>query len=117
MFSSYRTGSDHTARSSAASAQSAASSAKNEVSYLKNEVERLLMITEALWSFIKENHELKDDDLFAKVIEIDGKDGKVDGKVATSAPKNCPACNRVLSKKKPFCMFCGVTVDKDCFER
>ncbi|NQZ68213.1 MAG: hypothetical protein HRT89_09090 [Lentisphaeria bacterium] len=110
-------GRDNYAGIAAISAQSTAKRARNDVSYLENEVERLLMISEAMWCFIKENHDLKDEDLFAKVIEIDGKDGKVDGRVSPTVPKNCPECDRVLPKKKPFCFFCGVTVQKDCFER
>ena len=92
-------------------------SVKPNTEYLESEVERLLMITEALWSFIKDHHNLEDKELFEKIIEIDAKDGKVDGKVSASGPKNCPQCDRILPRKKPFCMYCGITVTKDCFDR
>ena len=45
------------AMSSSASAHAAASSAKGQVRLLKSEIERLLMITEALWSILKEKYQ------------------------------------------------------------
>ncbi|PCJ44679.1 MAG: hypothetical protein COA99_06545 [Moraxellaceae bacterium] len=105
------------ARSSASAAKSSAAQAKSQVDYLKTEVERLLMITEALWGFIKEQHDYEDQALFDKIIEIDAKDGKIDGRVAPKAPTKCPECTHVLPKKKPFCVYCGAKITKDCFER
>jgi hypothetical protein len=116
MFYSYSS-SDHAARSDARSAQSTARNNSTEVQYLKSEVERLLMISEALWEFIKKDKGYEDQDLFDKVLEIDAKDGRIDGKVAPEKPKKCPECSHTLPRRKPFCIYCGLRIAKDCFER
>jgi len=91
--------------------------ARADVQHLEQQVERLLMISEALWSFIKEHHGYSDSDLFEKVLQIDASDGKIDGKVARTPPQQCPKCQRPLPRTKPFCMYCGTAVVRDCFER
>ena len=75
------------------------------------------MISEALWCFIKKEHNLDDEDLFNKVLEIDAEDGRVDGKVAKSPPKKCKSCRRTLPRKKNFCVYCGEVIVRDVFER
>jgi hypothetical protein len=115
MFHSYS--SDSITRSSANSANSKARSNSTDIEFLKSEIERLLMITESLWGYIKKEHDYEDKDLFKKVLEIDARDGRVDGKVAASAPKKCPECNYTLPRRKPFCLYCGTRIAKDCFER
>lgn len=101
----------------AQTAKSKASEAKLEVELLRNEIERVLMINQALWEIIKETNNLDKDYLFKKVIEIDARDGKVDGKVSKSPPKHCSKCNQVLPKDKPFCFYCGNKVANDVFAR
>jgi len=108
---------DSVARQDATSAKRDARSANTEINFLKQEVERLLMITEGLWELIKQNTNLTDEELHNKVIEIDARDGKIDGKVKPSPPKKCSNCNKILARRKPFCMYCGEIVNKDIFER
>ena len=118
MYFSPMIGIDLGARGDAQSARSSARESKGEVMVLSQEVERLLMITEALWGFIREHHSHEDDGLYRKVIEIDARDGKVDGRVAaTFPPQKCPHCDHNLPRRKTFCIYCGETVVKDCFER
>ena len=103
---------------SARAAQSDARSAKSEVNILRFEVERLLMITEALWTILKEQHGFDDAELIDKINEIDLRDGRLDGRVAVSAePAVCPNCGRTLSKRRPVCLYCSTSVVQDPFER
>lgn len=113
----YHDGIDSAARSDARSAKSESRKAQTDVYFLKQEVERLLMISEALWGFIKEHHDYSDEDLQKKILKIDAADGKVDGKVKASGPKKCIECNRTLPRKKSFCIYCGAVHLKDAFER
>lgn len=94
-----------------------ASEAKLEVELLRHELERILMINQALWEIVQETNNLDKDYLFKKVIEIDGRDGKVDGKVSKTPPKHCAKCNQVLPKDKPFCFYCGNKTTNDLFAR
>lgn len=89
--------------------------ADHEIEYLKMQVERLFMISEALWEFIKEKNGLEDSELFRMVMDIDAKDGRIDGKVAPQ-PTKCPECNHILPRTKPFCLYCGTYVVKKVFD-
>ena len=117
MFHPVYGGHDRAARSTARSARSEASQAKAQAAEVKFDIERLLMITEALWMFLKEEHGWTDEQLQEKIQEIDLRDGKIDYRVGPSPPTYCPDCGKTLMKKRPFCLYCGTTVEMDPFER
>ena len=81
------------------------------------DLEKLMMITEALWTFIKGQHGLSDEYLVNMLQDIDLRDGKLDGKVAKQENPNCPHCGRKLMGKHPICLYCGTAVDRNPFER
>ena len=101
----------------AASARADANAARTEVDVMRMDVERLLMITEALWSILKEQHCYDDNELIKRIVTIDMRDGKLDGRVAPEPPPMCPACHRTLYKNRPRCMYCGEPVALDPFKR
>ncbi len=118
MFWGYARNYDPSAHLSAGAAESTARSAMTEVQELRSDVERLLMITEALWTILKEKFDLPDEELIKRVVQIDLRDGKLDGRVSpTEGPPKCPHCGRVMGKKRPTCMYCGKPVKPDLFER
>lgn len=99
-------------------ANAAAREAKTEVGMLKSEVERLMIITEALWSFIKDEHNYDDEKLLLRIQDIDLQDGKLDGRVAKQeGPKPCPQCNRPISRRHYNCIYCSAEVEIEPFER
>lgn len=81
--------------------------AQNE--FIQCDVEKLFMLTEALWTILKEKHGCTDAELVQRVQEIDLRDGKLDGKVAKVNP-DCPKCGRKLMGKRPVCLYCGAEV-------
>lgn len=94
--------------------------AEGEIMQLRAEVERLLMITESLWTFMKEQHGYTDDALIRRIAEIDIRDGKLDGRVApggTGEQQSCPQCSRPVGRKRPTCLYCGAALVRDPFER
>ncbi len=99
------------------SAEKQARSAQDEVDLLRADVERLLMLTEALWMLIKKQHNLDDSVLAGLIEEIDMRDGQLDGRVAPNKIKECPSCKRPVAGKRSFCVFCGVPVPVEPFER
>lgn len=112
-------GCDGGASISANSAKAAARSAQSDVQMMAGEIERLLMITEALWSFLKKEHGYSDEDLIKKVAEIDLQDGKLDGRVKREPAEiqTCPTCERAVGRKRPICLYCGAAIVRDPFER
>jgi len=94
-----------------------ASEAKSQTEFLRADVEKLLMITEALWSILKEQHGYSDEELIRRVQEIDLRDGIADGKVAKQVQLSCPQCHRTLIRNHPKCLYCGTEIQRDLFER
>ena len=117
-FTPARSSYDVTAQLAANSARAAARRAETEMTIMQGEIERLLMITEALWGMLKEQNAFDDNELVRRITEIDLRDGKLDGRMSKKEePRRCPTCDRALSKKRPFCIYCGTTVQTAPFAR
>jgi hypothetical protein len=108
---------DPVALTAAEIARSDARRADRRSEALELDVERLLMISEALWTMLKEKHGYTDETLEQRIMDIDLRDGKLDGRVADSPPGKCPKCDRPLMKRRPRCLYCGETVGIEAFER
>lgn len=107
-------GSSHAANDARAEARSATS----EVQMLRAEVDRLYMISEALWTLLRDQAGYDDQTLAEAVRQVDLKDGKLDGRAgATEGPKMCGSCGKAVSKKRPLCMYCGTPVEGTLFDR
>jgi len=105
------------AGATAVGAQSEARRATTKVDGLQFDIERLLMITEALWTIMRDEHGYSDEQLVEKIAEIDMRDGKLDGKVKTAQILKCPNCGRTLMKHHPACLYCGAAVAVSPFQR
>jgi len=92
-------------------------SGATEVARLQVQVERLLMITEALWGILKEQNGFDDKELQKRIVEIDLRDGRMDGRVAATPPTPCPKCGRMVLKQSLRCMYCGEPLLMDPFAR
>jgi hypothetical protein len=108
---------DPVAMQSAQEASSEARRASTKAEQLQFDVDRLLMITEALWMIMKQQHGYDDTDLQRLVTQIDMRDGKLDGRVARSEPVKCPQCGKPLLKKRPRCIYCGHAAPPRLFEK
>lgn len=95
--------------------------AERGVEELEQRVESLLLVNMAMWSILKERLGVTDEQLAARVKEIDLKDGRLDGRVgappATASPAagdviRCTACNRAMSARHKVCMYCGGQPDR-----
>src|SRR5690348_13961071 len=65
---------------------------------LRDRLDYLMLINVAMHSFLDEKLGVTQQDLADRVREIDLRDGKLDGKLATEA-QECPRCKRVMSVK------------------
>jgi hypothetical protein len=105
------------AQTTAEDARRKASDAEHKTEAIKCDIERLLMITEAFWMLLKQHHGYTDTDLAKLIAEIDLRDGRLDGRVQAGPPQPCPYCGHTLTKKRPFCIYCGKPVAPDPFAR
>ena len=94
-----------------------ASQVRTQNDFIIADVENLFLITKALWTILKEEHGYTDDILLKKITEIDGEDGKLDGKITKTETQRCPKCGRKLIKKQSTCLFCETPITQDPFGR
>lgn len=88
-----------------------------EAGQLRQELERLLLITEAVWTILEEKLGVTEADLVREMVKIDMRDGKLDGRVAPGGPTPCPSCQRTLFKHRPRCLYCGELIPPRPFNR
>ncbi len=72
----------------------------------KQELEELTLACQAMWELLRDHLGFTDDHLRAKILEIDARDGVVDGKIGAEVI-DCPHCGQKASTTKPNCMYCG----------
>ena len=97
-----------------AAAKSQASQAAERVRILEANLSKVLMINEALWEILRDKLDLTDEDLNAKLYEIDMRDGVLDGKNQRSISE-CPSCQRKVSPRHPACIYCGQIIHDSVF--
>ncbi len=76
------------------------------LSELRRDVDRLSLACQAMWELLRDQAGITDKDLAAKILEVDGRDGQTDGRIAAVAI-DCPACGRKTSPKRDRCIMCG----------
>ena len=68
-------------------------------------VDRLLLVIEAMWGMMKEQG-LTDEQLAARIAEIDNSDGVIDGRRVVPA-LTCKSCGSKVMGGLPRCQICG----------
>ncbi len=101
---------DQASSSAGSSAGSSAARANTNVRYLQKDVERLTMICEAMWSMLRDKLGVDDEELMARIAELDLSDGEADGRKEVSGPAMCPKCSRPNSRRHDFCIYCGTLI-------
>jgi hypothetical protein len=80
--------------------------ARDEMYRVEDRVDRLLLLTEAVWELCAPQLGLTEEHLRAKVVELDGRDGSVDGHRVRQA-RRCTQCAAAVPKDRTTCVFCG----------
>ncbi|HOF38628.1 MAG TPA: hypothetical protein PLD73_01045 [Candidatus Hydrogenedentes bacterium] len=78
---------------------------------LEHQVARMALLNQSLWELLCERLGLTEQELEAKVREVDLRDGVLDGKI-TNTPVKCPQCGRVSASKHYRCLYCGLEFEK-----
>ena len=81
---------------------------RTDLRHLVDAIDRVLLVNRAMWELLSERTKLTEQDLVAKVTEVDLRDGKEDGRLRTDVRK-CVQCARTLQKRHVRCLYCGAT--------
>ena len=79
---------------------------QDEVDDLKRKADALTIACQSLWEIVRTRLTLDEEMMLAKMQEIDLRDGKLDGKIATKKI-TCPSCARPNNTKRHSCLYCG----------
>ncbi len=82
---------------------------------LRDDLERLYLITQALWTLLKEEHHYSDEELMLRIEELDLADGRRDGRAAPET-RDCPKCGRKQARSRESCVFCGTELERGVFD-
>ena len=96
------------AQSTAARGEQTALDAQRLAQEMAYRLDRLTLANMALWSLLKEKVGLTEEELVARMREIDLQDGQADGRVRQGLV-TCPNCQQALSRKHHRCLYCGYT--------
>ncbi|MCA9283427.1 MAG: hypothetical protein KDA30_15475 [Phycisphaerales bacterium] len=99
------------AGAAADAAGSSASRAVREVGYMEQRLERLALTCQAMWELMREHTGITEEQLMARMEEIDFRDGALDGKMK-SGVITCPTCKRRVNTKHSICMYCTHPIPK-----
>ena len=68
--------------------------------------EEMALVCQALLELVQERTGVTNEELEKKVLEVDLRDGKADGRMKAQVLE-CPTCGRNVSSIRPVCIFCG----------
>jgi hypothetical protein len=105
------------AAATATTAENDVREVRTDVELFKHDIDRLLMLTEALWTLMKQEHGYTDEVLNGLIQQIDQRKLAVDGVAAKDPPLNCPSCGRPNLAKRTFCIYCGKPLSGNPFAR
>jgi hypothetical protein len=100
------------AKADAASARSQAENLALRVTSLEKRADRMALVCQALWEILRERTNLTNDDVYARMQEIDQRDGVADGRIH-HAVSDCPNCHRPRSRKHANCLYCGAVLARE----
>ena len=92
--------------STAERSEAKAENAQQAIRRLDDRVSQLTLINMALWSLLQEVTDLTEDQLLARVRELDLMDGRIDGRIRAKITQ-CQQCQQTLSQKHLRCLYCG----------
>ena len=84
---------------------------EHDVARLSRHVGRLSLCCQAMWELIRDNTNLSEEDLTAKISEIDLRDGREDDRMGTRVFK-CPNCGHRTNTTRENCIMCGSNLPK-----
>ncbi|MFI4912526.1 MAG: hypothetical protein ACIAQZ_12745 [Sedimentisphaeraceae bacterium JB056] len=88
---------------------------KESIKRLAKKLDKVLLINEAMWEILRDEHGYTDEKLKKKIREVDLRDGVEDGKNQPREALTCPSCGRNSLRRNRNCMYCGTEINTSLF--
>lgn len=92
---------------------------RRRVSVLEKQCERLTLAAMAMAEIVRDKLKLSEQEIEAKLAEIDLRDGRLDGQfrppVGSATVARCPDCHRPNGANRRQCLYCGTALPPDSF--
>jgi hypothetical protein len=99
------------AQNEASAAMSEAHRQTNHINDLELRLSKTTLACQAVWELLQKHMSLKEEDLVAKMKEIEARDAAAQADPA-SAMVECSKCGRKVNPKSGRCLYCGTAVAK-----
>lgn len=96
----------HRANDSARKAENKVDRVDAEIHEMQRHLDRLSLACQSMWELVREKTELTEEELDLKILEVDSRDGRVDGKISRQIT-DCPHCGRKTNTRRSHCLMCG----------
>ena len=77
------------------------------IAELEERVDRLSLLCHALFEELQRTTGFSEDQLRGRMVEIDLRDGKADGKYSPGVSEECSECGHKNKRRRPNCYWCG----------
>ncbi len=102
----------HEAESSANRAASKAEAVHERLASQERRLERLALHCQAMWEMLRERAQFTDEEFVNKLLEVDLRDGRTDGRMAARIA-DCPNCRQKTNSRRSTCVICGVELPRN----
>ena len=96
------------AKSDASEAVRDTTKASTDIIELEAQVNHLSLVCRAMWSLIRQQTDLSEQMLIARVKDLDLSDGTKDNKFRQT--RECYGCGKTIGPKEENCIYCGVKI-------
>ena len=107
----YRMNQAVTAQTDAMKAKVTADQSADRVRELEFTVNRIALACQAMWELLRASSGVTDDELLAKMHEVDLRDGTEDGRMTTKIIY-CAKCGKPSNTRHARCMYCGAELPR-----
>lgn len=87
-------------------ASSKASGVATDLHLLERRVDHLTLLCQSMWELLRDHSDLSEQQLRAKIADVDTRDGKADGKIRKNTFP-CPKCQATCHSANQSCIMCG----------
>ncbi|QIF05281.1 hypothetical protein [Roseimicrobium sp. ORNL1] len=87
-------------------------SVQDRLTRQERRLDRLALHCQAMWEMLRERAEFTEEEISAKILEVDLRDGRADGRISQQVA-TCPSCKQRTSTKRETCVICGAELGRN----